>query len=246
MGFADMLIKLRIAYGSAQSVAFAARLMQFIRRVCVEASLELAKERGAFANYKHSIYAAKNLPLRNATLNSIAPTGSISIIAGCSSGIEPLFALNFTRNVLGGLRLSEANTLLEEFIRDEGLYSNSLIRCLRGEPSIKNIKGIPEVLKRLFVTAFDIPAFGHLKIQAAFQRFCDNAVSKTINLPEASTIDDVEKIYLAAYALKLKGITIYRYASRREQVLVKAYPLKEELTLNDEYGLACRSDSCLF
>jgi ribonucleoside-diphosphate reductase alpha chain len=244
MGFADMLIKLRIAYDSPQAINFARNLMRFIRRASLEASCGLAQERGVFANYKYSIYTKKNLRLRNATLNSIAPTGSISIIAGCSSGIEPLFALNFTRNVLGGAKLSELNPLLEEVSREEGIYSKQLMNNLRGEYSFKNIKGVPSLIKRIFTTAFDISALSHLKIQAAFQEFTDNAVSKTINLPETSTIEDTEKIYLAADSLRLKGITVYRYGSKREQVLVKASPVKEDLTVEDERALSCLGDAC--
>ena len=221
MGFADMLIKLRIPYNSKEAVRFARVLMRFIRKSSLRASYELAKERGVFKNYKYSIYAKKNLRLRNATVNSIAPTGTISIIAGCSSGIEPVFALSFSRNVLEGNRLFEVNPLLEEVIREEGLYSRSLMDVLKGESTLKNIKGIPSIIKKTFVTTFDINAMDHLKIQAAFQEYTDNAVSKTINLSENATLEDVEQIYLAAYDLKLKGITIYRYGSKAGQVLRK-------------------------
>ncbi|MDP2922837.1 MAG: adenosylcobalamin-dependent ribonucleoside-diphosphate reductase [Candidatus Omnitrophota bacterium] len=244
MGFADMLVKLRIPYGLPQSISFARSLMKFIRKISLGASAQLAKERGVFPNYKYSIYARKNLRLRNATVNSIAPTGSISIIAGCSSGIEPIFALSFTRNVLGGTRLFELNPLLEEIAREEGVYSRHLMNILSGEPTLKNIKGIPAVIKRIFTTAFDVSALNHLKIQAAFQEFTDNAVSKTINLPESSTIEDVEKIYLSAYNLKLKGITIYRYGTKSEQVLMRGRFTEENLAIGDECALSCIGKAC--
>jgi ribonucleoside-diphosphate reductase alpha chain len=227
MGFADMLIKLRMPYNSKEAVRFAENLMRFIRKCSIEASAELARERGVFKNYKYSIYAKQKLRLRNATLNSIAPTGTISIIGSCSSGIEPLFALSFSRNVLEGARLLEVNPLLEETLKEEGLYSRSLVNAIKGEPTLKNIKGIPSVIKKTFITAFDMNPMAHLQIQAAFQKYTDNAVSKTINLPESATLEDVEKIYLAAYDLKLKGITIYRYGSKADQVLRREEQDKE-------------------
>ena len=242
MGFADMLIKLRIPYNSKEAVKFARVLMRFIRKCSIRASYELGKERGVFKNYKYSIYAKKNLRLRNATVNSIAPTGTISIIGDCSSGIEPLFALSFSRNVLEGNRLFEVNPLLEEVIREEGLYSRSLMDTLRGEPTLKNIKGIPAIIKKTFVTTFDINAMDHLNIQAAFQEYTDNAVSKTINLSENATLEDVEKIYLAAYDLKLKGITIYRYGTKTGQVLTKQALYDREIA--DTTG-SCFKNICI-
>lgn len=221
MGFADMLIKLRIPYNSVKAVDFAGRLMKFIRSASIKTSMQLATERGVFKNYKFSTHAKKNLKLRNATLNSIAPTGSISIIADCSSGIEPLFALSFSRNVLDGNRLFEINRLIEEIAREEGFYSRKLMNALKGELSLKDIKEIPSIIRKSFVTAFDMQPFDHLKIQAAFQAYTDNAVSKTINLPASATLEDVEKIYLSAYSLGLKGITVYRYGSREKQVLTR-------------------------
>jgi len=242
MGFADMLIKMRIPYNSKDAVKFAGSLMRFIRKCSISASSQLAKERGVFKNYKYSSYAKKNLRLRNATLNSIAPTGTISIIGNCSSGIEPVFALSFSRNVLGGNRLFEVNPLLEEVIREEGLYSRNLMDMLKGEPTLKNIKGIPSVIKKTFATAFDINPMDHLKIQAAFQEYTDNAVSKTINLPESATLEDVEKIYLAAYDLKLKGITIYRYGTKTGQVLTREELYEKEIA--DTTG-SCFRNICI-
>ncbi|MDD4954924.1 MAG: adenosylcobalamin-dependent ribonucleoside-diphosphate reductase [Candidatus Omnitrophica bacterium] len=242
MGFADMLIKLRIPYNSKEAVKFARQLMRFIRKCSMEASLALARERGVFKNYKYSIYVKNNLRLRNTTLNSIAPTGTISIIGNCSSGIEPVFALSYSRNVLEGTRLFEVNPLLEEVIREEGLYSRGLMDALKGEATLKNVKGIPPVLKKTFVTAFDMNPIDHLRIQAAFQEYTDNAVSKTINLPESATLEDVEKIYLTAYDLKLKGITIYRYGTKTRQVLTREESYEKEIA--DTTG-SCFKNICI-
>ncbi len=243
MGFADMLIRLRIPYNSREAVHFAHQLMRYIRKASFEASLGLARERGVFPNWKHSTYGKKNVRIRNATLNSIAPTGSISIISGCSSGIEPIFALSFTRNVLEGAQLFELNPLLEEVIREEGIYSRKLMNYLKGETSLACMKHVPSFLKKLFVTAFDISALEHLNIQAAFQEFTDNAVSKTINLPEHATVEDVEAIYRKAYQLKLKGITVYRYGSKNRQVLVKGAPASG-IGLANDYNGGCLKHSC--
>ncbi len=219
MGFADMLIRLGIPYDSPEAVAFARRLMRFIRSASLDASEELAAKRGAFPNYRHSIYAGTGRKLRNATVNSIAPTGTISIIAGCSSGIEPLFAVSFVRNVLSGTRLFDVNPWFEKVARERGFYSPELLAEVARYPSLKTVRGIPRDVKSLFVTAFDVPPRQHLEIQAAFQRYTDNAVSKTINLPADAGVDDVRDIYFAAYRLKCKGITIYRYGSKPQQVL---------------------------
>jgi ribonucleoside-diphosphate reductase alpha chain len=219
MGFADMLIRLGIPYDSSEAVAFARRLMRFIRTASLAASQRLASKRGVFPNFKDSIYAGTGRKLRNATVNSIAPTGTISIIAGCSSGIEPLFAISFVRNVLSGTRLLDANPWFEKVARERGFYSPQLLAEVARYPSLRTVNGIPRDVKRLFVTAFDVPPRQHLEIQAAFQRYTDNAVSKTINLPAEATVDDVQDIYLAAWKLHCKGITIYRYGSKPQQVL---------------------------
>ncbi len=219
MGFADMLIRLGIPYNTKEAVTFAARLMRFVRKESLAASHELAKQRGVFANYEKSIHAGKHRELRNATVNTIAPTGTISIIAGCSSGIEPLFAVSFMRNVLSGTRLFETNPLFEKIAKDRGFYGRELLAEVARHTSLANIKGIPADVKRLFVTAFDVPARQHLEIQAAFQKYTDNAVSKTINLPADATVEDVRDIYREAHRLKCKGVTIYRYGSKSGQVL---------------------------
>jgi ribonucleoside-diphosphate reductase alpha chain len=219
MGFADMLIRLGIPYDSREAVTFAAKLMRFIHRESRAASEALAAQRGVFPNFDKSIYAAGGRKLRNATVNTIAPTGTISIIAGCSSGIEPLFAISFVRNVLSGTRLFETHPLFEKAARDRGFYGRELLAEVARHPSLAKIKGVPNDVKRLFVTAFDVAPLQHLEIQAAFQKYTDNAVSKTINLPADATVEDVREVYLAAHRLKCKGITIYRYGSKSGQVL---------------------------
>lgn len=224
MGFADLLIRLGIPYDADEAVTFAAKLMRFVRSESRIASQKLADDRGVFPAFKKSVYAGSNRRLRNATLNTIAPTGTISIIAGCSSGIEPLFAVSFVRNVLSGTRLFETNPLFESVIHDRGLDSRELRAEVARHGSLKRVKGVPEDVKRLFVTAFDVTGHQHLRIQAAFQRYTDNAVSKTINLPANATVQDVRDIYLEAHRLKCKGITIYRYGSKAEQVLYVGSP----------------------
>jgi ribonucleoside-diphosphate reductase alpha chain len=253
MGFADMLIRLGIPYNSPDAELFARRLMAFIRRESLKASAALAAERGVFPNYDQSIFARKNLPVRNATVNTVAPTGTISIIAGCSSGIEPLFAISFVRNVLSGTRLFEINPIFEKLARARGIYKREILAEIARWGSLQKITGIPRDIKRVFVTAFDVEPGQHLRIQAAFQEHCDNSVSKTINLPTESTIDEVRNIYLAAHKLKCKGITIYRYGSRAEQVLsfrgADGGPviLEEDLLAADsEFAGGCMTGSCTF
>ncbi|MCM8819843.1 MAG: adenosylcobalamin-dependent ribonucleoside-diphosphate reductase [Candidatus Omnitrophica bacterium] len=245
MGFADMLIKLRIPYNSKEAIVFASKLMRFIRKCSLEASVKLANERGVFKNWKYSSYARKNIRLRNATLNSIAPTGSISIIADCSSGIEPLFALSFARNVLGEIKIFQVNSLLEEVAREEKIYSKKLFEQIKGRPTLKNLKGIPKILQNIFITTFDIRPEDHLNIQAAFQAFTDNAVSKTINLPQDSTIDDIKDIFFMAYEYKLKGVTIYRYGSRKTQVLYRRDISEDVVVVGSEYSGGCFNRECL-
>ena len=253
MGFADMLIRLGIPYNSREAELFARRLMAFIRRESLKASSQLAAERGVFPNYAQSIYARKNLPLRNATVNTVAPTGTISIIAGCSSGIEPLFAISYVRNVLSGTRLFEINPIFETVARARGIYKREILAEIARWGTLRRIRGIPRDVKRVFVTAFDVEPEQHLRIQAAFQEHCDNSVSKTINLPAEATIDDVRNIYLMAHRLKCKGITVYRYGSRAEQVLsfrgADGGPviLEEDLVAADsEFAGGCMAGTCTF
>lgn len=219
MGWADMLFQLKISYNSKEALNLAEKVMGFIKKVAVETSEKIAEKRGPFPNFERSIY--KNMKhRRNATLTTIAPTGSIGIIANASTGIEPVFALAFVRkNILGGEELFEINPYFKQALIEEGLYSKDLIEEVVQKGSLKDIKGIPESFKRIFLTALDIPSEMHVRMQAAFQKYVDNAVSKTINLPNSATKEDVEKIYLLAYKLGCKGITVYREGSRNVQVL---------------------------
>lgn len=219
MGFAEALIKQELSYNSNEGVAFAEKIMKFISDEARKASEDLAKERSNFPNCEKSIYAKKSKNLRNASITTIAPTGTISIIANCSSSIEPLFAISFVRNILGGIKLLETNELFEEIAKEQGFYSKQLMMEIAQNGSLKNIKGIPNNVKKLFVTSMDIAPEWHVKMQAAFQKYTDNAVSKTVNLPNTAAIEDVRNIYLLAYKLKCKGITVYRYGSKKEQVL---------------------------
>ncbi len=220
MGFADMLVKLGIPYDSEESLRLAEEVMGFVEKKATQASVELAKERGVFPAFKGSIYSRKGAPrVRNATRTTIAPTGTLSIIAGCSSGIEPLFALVYYRHILEGEKLLEVNPLFEEVARKDGFYSEELMHTLAERGRVRGLEGIPEWVQRLFPTAHDIAPEWHVRMQAAFQKHTDNAVSKTVNLPHEATREDVARVYLLAYKEGLKGITIYRDRSREAQVL---------------------------
>jgi ribonucleoside-diphosphate reductase alpha chain len=253
MGFADLLIRLGLPYHSPDALRFTAKLMRFVHKESLNASIALARERGVFPNFRHSLYARKNLRVRNATVNTIAPTGTISIIAGCSSGIEPLFAVSFVRNVLSGTKLFEVNPIFEEIARNRGFYSKEMVARVAQSGSLQKIKGIPQDVKRIFVTAFDVTPEQHLQVQAAFQRYSDNSVSKTINLPSEATVEDVRKIYLMAYRQKCKGITIYRYGSKEEQVLSFGYKEKDQpivhsdiIAVESDYSGGCATGTCPF
>jgi len=219
MGWADMLFQLKISYNSKEALNLAEKVMSFIKKVAVETSEKIAQKRGPFPNFERSIFK-NGKPRRNATLTTIAPTGSIGIIANASTGIEPVFALAYVRkNILGGEELFEINPYFKQALIEEGLYSKELIEEVIQKGSLKDIKGIPESFKKIFVTALDIPPEMHVRMQAAFQKYVDNAVSKTINLPNSATKEDVKKVFLLAYKLGCKGITVYREGSRSVQVL---------------------------
>ncbi len=220
MGFADMLIKLGIPYDSDEALETAEEVMRFINEKATQASVALAEERGVFPVFEGSIYDVPGgLKLRNASRTTIAPTGTLSIIAGCSSGIEPLFALSYVRNILDGDELLEVNQLFEEVAKREGFYSEELMRGLARHGSLRGMDGVPEWVQRLFVTAHDISPEWHVRMQAAFQKSTHNAVSKTINFPSSATRKDIEDAYLLAYREGCKGITIYRDKSKDKQVL---------------------------
>jgi ribonucleoside-diphosphate reductase alpha chain len=220
MGFADMLIQMGIPYDSEEALKVAEKVMADIQHYATEASKEIAQERGVFPAFEGSIYDCPDgIRVRNATRTTIAPTGTLSIIAGCSSGIEPLFALSYTRNILDGAQLIEINPYFEQVARSEGFYSDELIRQLAAGAKLQDMDGVPDNIKRLFVTAHEITPEGHIKMQAAFQKSTHNAVSKTVNFPQEATREDIAKVYMMAYEEGLKGITIYRDRSREAQVL---------------------------
>ncbi len=253
MGFADALVLLQVPYNSEEAVAFARKVMKFLLDEAREASVNLAKERGVFPNFPGSVYVPGGPRMRNATVCSVAPTGTISIIAGCSSGIEPIFALSFVRNVMEGARLLEVNPTFEKIARDRGFYSAELMAKLAKDGTLRDIKGIPDDVREVFVTDFDISPEWHVRMQAAFQQYCDNAVSKTINLPPDATVNDVRESYLRAYQLKCKGITVFRYGSKQQQVLYRGGSLDEEngevvqfTSVDSEYSGGCPEPVCEF
>ena len=219
MGFADLLIMLSVAYNSDEALKKAEEIIQFIRDRAEEKSIELAKERGVFPNYKSGVRSQESGVRRNATLITIAPTGTLSIIADCSSGIEPLYAISYIRRALEDVKLLQINPLFIEIAKKRGFYSEELIKQLENGAVIEKIKNIPDDVRRLFVTAFDISPEWHVKMQAIFQKYTDNAVSKTINFPPDAEISDVRDAFLLAYKLGCKGLTIYRSGTREEQVL---------------------------
>lgn len=226
MGFADMLYKLGIPYNSQEAVDLGERLMEFIQKHAAQASEELAEERGPFGNFPLSVFCDPNhpwynggRPRRNATVTTIAPTGTISIIAGCSSGIEPYFAICFYRRVLDGEELVEVHPFFEEVARRRGFYSEALMREIAMRGSLQEIAEIPADVREVFITAHDVSPKWHLEHQAAFQRHCENAVSKTVNFPNHATREDVAEVYRLAYLKGCKGVTIYRDGSRDAQVL---------------------------
>jgi ribonucleoside-diphosphate reductase alpha chain len=219
MGFADMLVMLGVPYDSPEAVSLAELVMRYIRDAAVDASVRLAQERGVFPNFDRSVFYPGGPRFRNATLTTIAPTGSISIIGGCSSGIEPLFSLAYVRHVMDKAELAEVNSLFEKVAKQEGFYDEELMKAVAERGSVQGLPGIPDHVKRVFVTAHDIAPEWHVRIQAAFQKYTNNAVSKTINFRSTATVEDVRNAFLLAYKLGCKGITVYRDKSREEQVL---------------------------
>ncbi len=233
MGFADLLIQLGIPYDHPKAFETGEKVMAFIQERGRKASRALALKRGSFPNFEKSILKARWDTMRNATVTTIAPTGTLSIIAGTSSGIEPLFALAFVRHVLDGKELLEMNPFFEAIAKREGFYSEELMRKIAQIGHLNDLPGISENIKRLFVTAHDISPEDHIRMQAAFQKFTDNAVSKTVNFPHEATVEDVAKVYELAYRLGCKGVTIYRDRSREKQVLYKGLAGTE----NDQAGV---------
>jgi ribonucleoside-diphosphate reductase alpha chain len=219
MGFADLLIQLGIPYNSDAGLETGGRLMRFIHEKGWEASEELARERGVFPFFERSIFAEKGLRLRNATVTTIAPTGTLSIIGGCSSGIEPLFAVVFTRRILDGTEMIEVHSLFEQAARGRGLYSEELMNEIGRHKSLADVEELPDDMRRLFATAYDISPEWHVRMQGEFQKHTDNAVSKTVNFRNEATAEDIRRVYMLAYQLGCKGVTVYRDGSREAQVL---------------------------
>ncbi|MCP3924978.1 MAG: vitamin B12-dependent ribonucleotide reductase [Desulfobacterales bacterium] len=220
MGFADLLFQLKIPYNSDGAIKIAEDVMSFIQHTSHKASRDLAESRGVFKNFDKSVFVGKKeCEFRNATTTTIAPTGTLSIIADCSSGIEPIFALSFVRNVMDNDKLISVNPLFEKIARDRGFYSTDLMDKIAKKGSLASLNEIPPDVKEVFVTAHDVSPEWHVKMQAAFQKYTDNAVSKTVNLPKEATEKDVLKIYNMANELGCKGVTIYRDGSKENQVL---------------------------
>ena len=245
MGWADMLMKMGISYSSEEGTKLAGQVMEFIDYVSKKESIELAKERGSFNNFKGSIYdqdhylynkfkgksagkisdeqwaevddEIKKYGLRNATTTCIAPTGTISMIASASGGVEPLFGLVFSRLIMDGTEMLEVNPIFKDYMVSHGLYSEKVMSQIAKEGTIAHVDGIPEKVKHIFVTAHDVTPYWHVKMQAAFQLHTDNAVSKTVNFVESATREDIKEAYILAYKNNLKGITVYRNNSRQFQ-----------------------------
>ncbi len=221
MGWADLLISLGISYDSKKSFDLAGELMKFVRDRSRQCSAELAEERGMFPNFRGSVYDVPGMPaLRNATTTTIAPTGTLSIIAGCSGGIEPLFALAYKRLIMN-TELFELNRQFLEIARELGFYSEELKEKVIRLGSLRGIREVPQKIRKLFKTAHEIDYEDHIEIQARFQQYTDNAVSKTINMPKTATKEDVARAYVLAYEKGCKGITIFRYGTRKKGTLVR-------------------------
>jgi len=238
MGWADLLFQLKIPYASEEAVTLAAKLMEFIDFYAKKHSSELAIKKSAFPNFPESIYANGSLKretlnqdweslkekikkegIRNATLTTIAPTGTISMIADTSSGIEPQFSLAYVKNVMDGEKLIYVNKYLQKALEEKGIYHKKLLEEILTRGSLACIEDIPEELQKVFQTAHDISPEWHIRMQAAFQKYTDNAVSKTINFPNSATVEDIQSAYELAYHLGCKGVTVYRDGSRESQVL---------------------------
>lgn len=233
MGLADMLAQLGAPYNSEDGIALAEKVMSFVQTEGRNASKALAATRGVFPNWEKSIWFKQGVRVRNATVTTIAPTGTLSMLAAASSGIEPFFAVSYVKNVMDGVKLIETNPYFLAELQARGIYSQELIEKISASGSLHDIDEIPEELKRVYVTAHDITPLDHIKMQAAIQKYIDNAVSKTVNFPNEATEADVKEVYLLAYKLNCKGVTVYRDGSRDEQVLTVGPAKPAELAQAD-------------
>jgi len=241
MGFAEMLIQLGIPYASNEALEVAEGVMKFIQEEAIAQSMELARQRGSFPNFRGSLWEKRGYNgMRNASVITIAPTGTLSIIADTSSGIEPLFAISFYREILEGTKLLEVNRLFQSMAEAEGIASRDLMESIALKGSIQDLPSVPMHLKHIFLTALDIPPEWHVRMQAAFQKYTDNAVSKTINLPQDATVEDVAEAYLLAYEKKCKGITVFRYGSKKHQVLYIGLSKDMPVQASLEFAGDCR------
>jgi ribonucleoside-diphosphate reductase alpha chain len=250
MGLAEMLILLGIPYVSERALELSGEIAGFIEREALAYSTELAEARGSFPNFDLSSWKGLGYKkLRNATVTTVAPTGTISIIAGTSSGIEPLFAVSYVREAMEGVELLEVNPIFERLAKERGFYSRDLITAIATAPSIQQFEAVPDDVRRLFMTTFDVPGDWHVRIQAAWQNHVDNAVSKTVNLPEQAGLEDVRRVYKLAHELNCKGITVYRYGSKRAQVLylgAREQRPTPPVRAETEYGGDCAAGECAF
>lgn len=219
MGWADLLARLSLPYDSTEALELGEKVMTFVEEEARKHSSELAKSRGKFPNWENSIYASEGVAMRNATVTTIAPTGTISIIAGCSSGVEPFYSIAFERNVLDGTRMTEVNPIFEQVAREADILSDDLIKEISGKRSLGDIEDLTDNIKNIFRTAADVSPENHIKMQAVFQKHCDSSVSKTINFPESATVADVRAAFELAWERDCKGVTVYRDNSRPNQVL---------------------------
>ena len=246
MGWADMLVMLGIPYNTNKAVKLAEKLMKFINTEARNASADLGKEKGDFPNFKKSKLSKIWNNARNVAVTTIAPTGTISIIANsCSSGIEPLFAVSYVREVLEGTKLIETNFLFEEISKKRRFYSAQLLNEISKYGSVQHLKEVPKDIKKIFVTALDIDPIWHIKMQAAFQKYVENGVSKTVNLPENSTKNDVKNSYLLAYKFGCKGVTVFRYGSKGgKQVLYIEEGYEKRIKVSSEFSGGCPGVEC--
>jgi ribonucleoside-diphosphate reductase alpha chain len=250
MGFAEALVRLDLRYNSEEALKKASQIMEFIAERAAAKSAQIAERRGSFPNFQGSLWQQRGFAaMRNATLTTIAPTGTISVIAGTTSGIEPLFAISFVRDVMEGTHMIETNADFEKQAHERGFWSEKLMMEISRTGSVRDIDSVPEDIRELFVTALDITPAWHVRMQAAFQKHVDNAVSKTINLPHSAGIDEVREAFLLAWDSGCKGITVFRYGSRKQQVLYLSGEIEGEageghVRAGPEYAGGCPVVDC--